>query len=97
MLNVRIQSMEEELQEEIGAFSELTKERRKELKELDQYIDTHSGIRPGDLINTQRKMYHSPSIGAETYYVHWDNIAKPEDLGKYFDQQIDTESHLAFS
>jgi len=83
MLNVRLQSIEEELDLEISAYGRLVGERRQELKETYEYIDAHkNSISPVALLNTRQKMFQTASFKAEDYYTLWANKSNTH-AGRY--------------
>ncbi len=96
-LDIRAKSLNEELDLEIEEYGRLMGERRKELKEKDKYIDTHSGIKSVDLKFTERKMFQTASYKAEDYYAIWNN--KSSMIPSYYMYDFPTlaETAIAFS
>jgi len=76
-LDIRVKSLNEELDLEVEEYGRLMGERRKELKEMDKFIDTHSGIRSVDLKFTEKKMFQTSHLNAEAYYRIWENKGGP--------------------
>ena len=97
-LNVRVKSAEEELDLEIGAYAKLAGERRKELKEIDDFINAHmAGITPVDLRNTQQKMFQTANVTAHGYYLMWGQKSTIEN-GRYdYTFQNTVEPYNAFT
>jgi len=96
-LEIRLKSLEEELDFDIAEYGKLVGERRKYLKELDEFIDTHSGIKPVDLRNTQRKMFQTASYKAEDYYAIWENKSAMIPSYYTYDFPVLAETAIAFA
>jgi hypothetical protein len=76
-LDIRTKSLNEELDLEVEEYGRLMGERRQELKEMDKYIDTHSGIKSVDLKFTEKKMFQTSHLNAEAYYRFWEHKGGP--------------------
>ena len=76
LFDIRLQSMTEELEEDLEQYAKLQKERRAELKAIDDFIDTHAGLKSNDLLYTQKKMYQTSYLNADSYYMLWNNKAQ---------------------
>ena len=64
---------------------------------MDEFIDTHSGIKPVDLRNTQRKMFQTASYKAEDYYAIWENKSAMIPSYYTYDFPVLAETAIAFA
>ena len=96
-LEIRTKSLNEELDLEIEEYGRLMGERRKELQELDKFIETHSGIKSIDLINMQKKVFQTASYKAEDYYTIWTNKSSMIPSYYMYDYPALAETAIAFA